>query len=151
MEFGVVLPQTRGATWDQTLGFAKAAQEAGFDSLWLIDHVYGFPPQSGVLEAWTILSALAPVVPDVGLGAQVFCQSFRNPALMAKMATTLDLVSDGRVHFLVGAGWFQQEYEAFGYDFPPAGVRMGELIDTCHILRGMWDSDGEPFTYEGKH
>ena len=150
-EFGVVLPQTRGATWEQTLEFAQAAEAAGFDSLWLIDHVYGFPPDSGILEAWTLLSALAPVTETVGLGAQVFCQSFRNPALMAKMTTTLDLVSGGRMHFLIGAGWFQAEYEGFGYDFPPPGVRFAELRDTVRICRGMWDSNGSPFTYEGKH
>src|SRR2546423_6178687 len=151
MEFGVVLPQTRGATWDQVKDFAIAAEDAGFDSLWVVDHVYGFPPDSGILEAWTMLSALATLTTKVGLGAQVFCQSFRNPALMAKMATTLDLISGGRLHFLLGAGWFEAEYTGFGYDFPPPGVRFEETRDYVEILRGMWDAGTAPFTYGGKH
>ena len=117
----------------------------------MIDHVYGFPPEAGILEAWTMLSGLAPVTSRVGLGAQVFCQSFRNPALMAKMATTLQLMTGGRLHFLIGAGWFQEEYEAFGWEFPSAGVRFEQLRDTVRILRGMWDTGGEPFSYQGRH
>jgi alkanesulfonate monooxygenase SsuD/methylene tetrahydromethanopterin reductase-like flavin-dependent oxidoreductase (luciferase family) len=151
MEFGIVLPQVQGATWDNALSTAKYAEEAGFDSLWVIDHVYGFPPQAGILEAWTMLAGLAPVTSRVGLGAQVFCQSFRSPALMAKMATTLQLMTAGRLHFLIGAGWFQDEYEAFGWEFPPPGVRVGQLRDTVKILKGMWNSGSEPFTYEGRH
>jgi len=151
MEIGIVLPQVQGATWDAALSTAKSAEEAGFDSLWVIDHVYGFPPRAGILEAWTMLAGLAPVTSRVGLGAQVFCQSFRNPALMAKMATTLQLMTAGRLHFLIGAGWFQEEYEAFGWEFPPAGVRFEQLRDTVRILRGMWTSGDEPFTYQGRH
>ena len=146
-----MLPQVRGATWETALATAKVAEEAGFDSLWVIDHVYGFPPQSGILEAWSMLAGLAPMTSGVGLGAQVFCQSFRSPALMAKMATTLQLMSGGRLRFLIGAGWFQEEYEAFGWEFPPAGVRFEQLRDTVRILRGMWESGQEPFSYQGQH
>ena len=151
MELGLVLPQTAGASWDRASRTAAIAEEAGFDSLWVIDHVYGFPPEGGILEAWTMLSALAATTKRVGLGAQVFCQSFRNPALLAKMGTTLQEISGGRLHFLIGAGWYQQEYEAFGYRFPTAGERFGQLRDTIRILRGLWESDGEPFTYQGDH
>jgi alkanesulfonate monooxygenase SsuD/methylene tetrahydromethanopterin reductase-like flavin-dependent oxidoreductase (luciferase family) len=151
MEFGIVLPQTAGATWERAARTAAYAEEAGFDSVWVIDHVYGFPPESGILEAWTMLSALASITTRVRLGAQVFCQSFRNPALTAKMASTLQEISAGRLHFLIGAGWFQQEYEAFGYRFPPPGVRFGQLRDTVRILRGLWESGGDPFSYEGEH
>lgn len=151
MELGLVLPQTAGATWERATRTASFAEQAGFDSLWVIDHVYGFPPESGILEGWTMLSALASITERVGLGAQVFCQSFRNPALMAKMGSTLQEISGGRLHFLIGAGWFQQEYEAFGYRFPSAGERFGQLRDTVRILRGLWESHGEPFTYEGDH
>src|SRR2546423_13136724 len=98
-----------------------------------------------------MLSALASLTTRVGRGAQVFCQSFRNPALMAKMATTLDLVSGGRLHFLLGAGWFQAEYEGFGYEFPPAGVRFEETRDYVVILRGMRVGGTAPFTDGGKH
>jgi alkanesulfonate monooxygenase SsuD/methylene tetrahydromethanopterin reductase-like flavin-dependent oxidoreductase (luciferase family) len=151
MELGLVLPQTVGATWERAARTASVAEEAGFDSLWVIDHVYGFPPEGGILEAWTMLSALAATTKRVGLGAQVFCQSFRNPALLAKMGSTLQEISGGRLHFLIGAGWFGQEYEAFGYRFPPAGERFAQLRETVRILRGLWESNGEPFTYTGKY
>ena len=151
MELGVVLPQTAGGTWQRAARTAAFAQDAGFDSLWVVDHVYGFPPEGGILEAWTMLSALAATTERVGLGAQVFCQSFRNPALMAKMGATLQEISGGRLHFLIGAGWYQEEYEAFGYRFPPAGERVGQLRDTVRILRGLWQPEGEPFTYDGPH
>jgi alkanesulfonate monooxygenase SsuD/methylene tetrahydromethanopterin reductase-like flavin-dependent oxidoreductase (luciferase family) len=148
MEFGVVLPQAR---WEQTLGAARRAEEAGFDSVWVVDHTYAMPPQAGVLEAWTVMSALAAATTKVGVGALVLCQSFRRPSLLAKMATTLDLVSGGRLRFMIGAGWYEAEYTAFGYDFPPPGVRLGELTDAVRICRGMFTSGSEPFTYEGKH
>lgn len=150
MEFGVVLPQVR-ATWDDTLRFAQTAEEAGFDSVWLIDHLYGFPPQNGILEAWTVMSALAVSTTRVGIGAQVFCQSFRSPALMAKMATTFDHISGGRLRFLLGTGWHEPEYTGFGYPFPPPGERVGQLQDAVRIIRGMWSSGTDPFTYEGRH
>ena len=151
MELGVVLPQTAGATWERSARAAAFAQDAGFDSVWVVDHLYGFPPEGGILEAWTMLSALAATTERVGLGAQVFCQSFRNPALMAKMGATLQQISGGRLHFIIGAGWYQDEYEAFGYRFPPTGERFGQLRDTVRILRGLWESQGEPFTYNGRH
>jgi alkanesulfonate monooxygenase SsuD/methylene tetrahydromethanopterin reductase-like flavin-dependent oxidoreductase (luciferase family) len=150
MEFGVVLPQL-SATWDQTLASARKAEAAGFDSVWVVDHVYGIPPQTGILEAWTVMSALAAATERVGIGAQVLCQSFRNPALLAKMSTTFDLVSGGRLRFLIGAGWYDAEYTAFGYEFPPPGVRVDELEDTVRICKGMWAAGSEPFTYQGKH
>ena len=150
MEFGVVVRQV-GTDWEGTRANALRAEEAGFDSIWLIDHLLGFPPQAGILEAWTVLSGLAAVTSRVGLGAQVFCQSFRPPGLLAKMSTTLDLMSGGRLHFIVGAGWWEDEYRQFGYDFPAPGTRVAELEDAVHVLRGLWDAGGEPFSYEGPH
>jgi alkanesulfonate monooxygenase SsuD/methylene tetrahydromethanopterin reductase-like flavin-dependent oxidoreductase (luciferase family) len=149
MEFGIVLPQAQGATWESALTAASFAEEAGFDSVWVVDHVYGFPPEGGILEGWTMLAGLAVATSRVGLGAQVFCQSFRNPALLAKMATTLQLMSGGRLHFLVGAGWHQQEYEAFGWQFPSGAIRFAQLRDTVRICRGLWEAGGEAFTYKG--
>lgn len=151
MEIGVVLPQTHGASWERALGVAQQAEAAGFDSVWVIDHVYGFPPETGILEGWTMLGGLAAATERVGIGAQVLCQSFRNPALLAKMATTLQLMSGGRLRFLVGAGWYQQEYEAFGWPFPSPGERFEQLRDTVRICRGMWGSGDEPFSYDGAH
>jgi alkanesulfonate monooxygenase SsuD/methylene tetrahydromethanopterin reductase-like flavin-dependent oxidoreductase (luciferase family) len=149
MHIGVVLPQT-GADWPEVLEAAQHAESIGADSIWVVDHLLGFPPDRGILEAWTLLSALASATERVELGAQVFCQSFRSPSLFAKMTATLDRVSNGRVRMLIGAGWHEPEYDAFGYEFPAAGVRVEELVDQIRILKGML-SGPEPFTYEGKH
>lgn len=149
MHVGMVLPQV-GADWPFVEDFARFAEETGADSVWTIDHVLGFPAERGVLESWTVMSAVAAVTERVEIGAQVLCQSFRNPALLAKMAASLDRVSQGRLRMLVGAGWFEQEYKAFGWDFPSAGTRIEELEDTVRILKGLLNAH-ESFTYEGKH
>ena len=149
MHVGVVLPQV-GANWEQVLEAARHAEETGADSVWVIDHLIGFPPPKGILEAWTVMSALGAATSKVEIGAQVLCQSFRNPALLAKMAATLDGVTGGRLRMLVGAGWFEQEYEQYDYDFPAAGQRIEELRDTVAILKGLL-SPHESFTYDGKH
>lgn len=150
LEFGVLLPQL-GVGWDEARRFALRAEEAGFDSVWVADHLLGLPPEQGILEAWTLMSAIAAVTERVGIGAQVLCQSFRNPALLAKMATTLDQVSGGRLRFLLGAGWYEAEYRAFGFPFPPAGKRVAETEDAIRICRGLFDAGAEPFTHEGRH
>lgn len=149
MHIGVVLPQV-AADWDKVLEAVEHAESVGADSVWVIDHVLGFPPSKGILEAWTVMSAVAATTSAVEIGAQVLCQSFRNPALLAKMAATLDRVSNGRLRMLVGAGWFEQEYMQYGWDFPAPGVRIGELRDTVRILKGLL-SPHESFSYEGKH
>jgi alkanesulfonate monooxygenase SsuD/methylene tetrahydromethanopterin reductase-like flavin-dependent oxidoreductase (luciferase family) len=96
------------------------------------------------------MSAVAASTTKVEIGAQVLCQSFRNPALLAKMAATLDRVSNGRLRMLIGAGWMEQEYRQYGWDFPAPGVRIGELRDTARILKGLL-SPHESFTYDGNH
>jgi alkanesulfonate monooxygenase SsuD/methylene tetrahydromethanopterin reductase-like flavin-dependent oxidoreductase (luciferase family) len=149
MHVGVVLPQV-AADWEQVIESATHAEEVGADSVWVIDHVLGFPPPKGILEAWTVMSALATATDRVQIGAQVLCQSFRQPALLAKMAATLDRISKGRLRMLIGAGWFEQEYRQYGWDFPAPGVRIGELRDTVRILKGLL-SPHEAFTYEGQH
>jgi alkanesulfonate monooxygenase SsuD/methylene tetrahydromethanopterin reductase-like flavin-dependent oxidoreductase (luciferase family) len=149
MEIGLVLPQV-GADWPRVLDAARHAEDSGADSVWVVDHVLGFPPERGILEAWTVMSAVAASTQKVEVGAQVLCQSFRNPALLAKMAATLDQVSGGRLRMLVGAGWFEAEYTAYGWQFPAPGRRVSELQDTIRILRGLLAST-EPFTYEGRH
>lgn len=149
MHIGVVLPQV-GADWEKVVESASHAEEVGADSVWVIDHVLGFPPPRGILEAWTVMSAVAASTSRVEIGGQVLCQSFRNPALLAKMAATLDRISNGRLRMLVGAGWYEQEYRQYGWDFPAPGVRIGELRDTIRILKGLL-SQHESFTYEGHH
>jgi alkanesulfonate monooxygenase SsuD/methylene tetrahydromethanopterin reductase-like flavin-dependent oxidoreductase (luciferase family) len=149
MHIGVVLPQV-GTDWDDVLDAATHAEDVGADSVWVIDHVLGFPPPAGILEAWTVMSALAAATSRVQIGAQVHCQSFRNPALFAKMAATLDRVSKGRLRILMGAGWFQGEYEAFGWEFPPPGVLIEQLRETITILKALLGPH-DRYTFEGKH
>jgi alkanesulfonate monooxygenase SsuD/methylene tetrahydromethanopterin reductase-like flavin-dependent oxidoreductase (luciferase family) len=146
----VVLPQIR-AEWDDVVQSARHAEEIGLDSVWVVDHLQSIAPDMGILEAWTVLSALATTTERVELGAQVFCQSFRTPALFAKMAATLDRVSAGRLRMLVGAGWYEDEYLKFGYDFPRPGVLVEQLRETVRILKGMLSGKDEPFSYEGAH
>jgi alkanesulfonate monooxygenase SsuD/methylene tetrahydromethanopterin reductase-like flavin-dependent oxidoreductase (luciferase family) len=144
VHIGVVLPQSQ---WSYTLEAARWAEETGADSLWVIDHINGFPVERGILEAWTVLCMLAGETTRPQLGAQVFCQSFRSPALLAKMAATFDHIAPGRLRLLIGAGWYEGEYEAFGYPFPPAGKRVDELRESVKILKGMLSGSDEPFSH----
>lgn len=147
MRIGVTLPLAQGdsadgqvPTFPETLAFARRAESVGIDSVWVFDHLlFRFPnvPQEGLHEAWTTLAALAPGVPRVELGSLVMCSSFRNPALMAKMAVTLDDLSGGRVILGLGSGWHDPEYAAFGF---PADHKVGRFAEdlevTARLLRG---------------
>lgn len=149
MHIGLVVRQV-ATDWQGVLDEARFAEGLGADSVWVVDHLIGFPPERGILEAWTVMSALAASTSTVQIGAQVLCQSFRNPAMLAKMATTLDDVSGGRLRMMIGAGWMQAEYDQYGYPFPAPGVRLGEVRDTVRILKGMFAGPG-PFSYDGPH
>lgn len=149
MHIGVVLPQI-GSDWDRVAKAARWAEELGVDSVWVIDHVLGFPADRGILEAWTEMSAVAAITERVEIGAQVLCQSFRNPAMLAKQAASLDQISGGRLRVVVGAGWYEDEYTAFGWDFPSPGPRIEQLRETVAILKGLLNPH-DAFTYEGKH
>ena len=135
MRVGVTLPlaqddtaEGRSPTFEETLAFGQHAATAGVDSIWVFDHLlFRTPgePDEGIREAWTTLAALAPLIPRVELGTLVMCASFRNPALMAKMAATLDDLSGGRMILGLGAGWHEPEYDAFGYPFDHRVGRFG--------------------------
>lgn len=154
MRIGVTLPLADGDTPDrhtptfaETLAFAARAEAAGLDSIWVFDHVvFRLPgePDSGVREGWTTLAALAPVVPRVELGSLVMCSSFRNPALMAKMAATLDDLAGGRVILGLGSGWHDPEYEAFGW---PVDHKVGRFAEDLEIAARLLK--GERVTFSG--
>ncbi len=147
--FGVCLPQF-DATWAHAREVALAAEEAGLDSVWCVDHFVGIPDErQPVLEAWTEMAAIAAVTRRVRLGHLVLCVNYRPPTLLAKMAATLDVVSGGRLVVGLGAGWHQPEYEQYGYAFPPIGTRLAQLDETIEILRRMWTD--ERATFEGRH
>ncbi len=121
-----------------------------FDSLWIADHFYGFDAKTDpFLEAWTTLTWLAARHPDVQLCHHVLGHGYRPPALTAKMAATLQVLSGGRFILGVGAGWREDEYAAYGYDFPKPSVRFAQLEEMIAICRLMWTQD-EP-SFEGTH
>lgn len=131
--------QMDGATprWADILAMAQAAEEVGFDAVWVSDHVgFGDPKGDwdGAWESWTLLSALAASTRRVRLGTYVTCTPFRNPALLAKMAETLDEVSDGRVILGLGAGWNEAEFDAYGFPFTD---RFDRFEDSLRIICSM--------------
>ena len=155
MRIGVTVPLADGDTADgraptfqETAAFARHAEAVGLDSVWVFDHLLfrvAGEPEAGVRESWTTLAALAPLVPRVELGVLVMCSSFRNPALMAKMAATLDDLSGGRVILGLGSGWHDPEYEAFGYPTDHKVGRFAEDLEiTTRLLRG------ERVTFHGR-
>jgi alkanesulfonate monooxygenase SsuD/methylene tetrahydromethanopterin reductase-like flavin-dependent oxidoreductase (luciferase family) len=121
-----------------------------FDSLWIADHFYGFDARTDpFMEAWTTITWLAAKFPDVRLCHHVLGQGYRNPALTAKMAATLQVLSGNRFILGIGAGWREDEFRAYGYDFPRPAVRFAQLEDLVHICRLMWTEDNP--SYSGKH
>lgn len=159
--FGVFMPQGwkmelasidgARAKWDRAVEIATLAEDLGYDSLWLYDHVHNVPrpAQEAVFECWTTVAAISQLTSRIRLGQMVGCNSYRNPALLAKITSTVDVISNGRLDWGIGAGWYQQEYEAYGYEFPPAKVRIGQLRDGVEIVKRMW-TEGQA-TYEGKY
>jgi alkanesulfonate monooxygenase SsuD/methylene tetrahydromethanopterin reductase-like flavin-dependent oxidoreductase (luciferase family) len=124
-------------SYESIRAITQKAELDGFDSIWLADHLlYRTPgePTRGIWESWTVLSALAEATERVEIGTLVLCNSLRNPAIVAKMATTLDEVSDGRLILGIGAGWNQPEYEAFGIPFDH---RVDRLEEAFQILKPL--------------
>ena len=120
-----------------------------FDSLWIADHFYGFDsPTDPFMEAWTTLTWLAAKFPKTLLCHHVLGQGYRNPALTAKMAATLQVLSGNRFMLGIGAGWREDEYLAYGYEFPRPAERFAQLEDLIHICRKMWTEDSPSFTGE---
>jgi probable F420-dependent oxidoreductase len=154
VKIGVDLPAAEEAggtslpSWADVRAFALAAEAAGLDSLWMFDHFFnrrGDGTTQSMYESWTILSAVASVTDRILLGTCVMCASFRSPVLLAKMAATLDEVSGGRLILGIGAGWYDPEYEAFGYPTDRRGTRYEE---TLAIVRALLD--GERVTFAGE-
>ncbi|MBM4268465.1 MAG: LLM class F420-dependent oxidoreductase [Deltaproteobacteria bacterium] len=150
LRFGIQTPQ-EGARFEDLAQHWREAEKLGYDTLWLDDHFYGVvtPPEADQLEAWVTLAALARETSTVRFGLLVGCNSYRQPSLVAKMAASLDVISGGRLEFGLGAGWFQREYEDYGYPFPPMGTRLAQLAEALEICVRMWRE--EPAGFDGKH
>lgn len=149
MLFGVFLPQIRMsfATIEQR---ARAAETVGFHSVWLMDHL-ATPagPEHDCLEGWTVASALAARTETIRIGHLVLCNQFRHPALLAKMAATLDVISGGRLELGIGWGSVETELRAFGIGDEPPTVRAARLAETLEILDLLFT--GEPVSYDGAY
>jgi len=161
MKFGVSIPNgwtldlTRregaAAKWEALRDYVVEAETLGFDSAWVVDHFHTFPRKrtEAVFEAFTTLTALAAATTRIRLGPLVACAGYRPPAHLAKIAACLDVVSGGRLTLGLGAGWYQEEYGAYGYDFPRIAERLARLAETCEILDALFTQ--ERVTYEGRH
>lgn len=121
--------------------------QGAFTTLWFDDHMQ--KDQAPILESWTTLSYLAALYPAYQIGTLVLCQSYRNPALLAKMTATLQTLTGGRFIAGIGAGWKEDEYRAYGYAFPGARQRVEQLEETVQILRRMWTRS--PASFHGRH
>lgn len=126
---------------------ALQCESLGFDSIWVYDHFITFPEATteACFESWTTLSALATLTKKVGLGQLVTCNSYRYPAVLAKMGATLDVISNGRLNLGIGAGWYKLEYDAYGIPYPKASVRIAQLREAVQIIKKMWTEDEPSF------
>jgi len=149
IDFGVMLRQQK-VEFTRIRETAELCDELGFHSVWFYDHILGMGGiDLDIYEAWTLMSALSTVTSKVRIGTMVLCNSFRPPSLLAKMGATLDVISNGRLEFAIGAGWFKTEYEAYGYKFQPTITRIEQLAESVRIIKSMWTE--EKSTYTGKH
>jgi F420-dependent oxidoreductase-like protein len=154
VSFGVFLPfysfrseVSAASMFSRIRDVVLDCERLGYDSVWLDDHLmFGRMP---ILECWTTLSALAAVTSRIRLGTMVTSNAFRNPALTAKMAATVDLISGGRLEFGLGAGVQKAEHEAYGFPFPNPKVRVEQLKESVEIIKLLWTQ--EKVTYAGKH
>ena len=137
--------------WTVCRATAILAEGLGYDSIWLYDHFHNVPrpAHETVFECWTTMAALAEATTTIRLGQMVSCTPYRPPALSAKITATIDVISGGRLDWGVGAGWYQGEFEAYGYEFPEAKVRIGMLREAVELVKAMW-SDADA-SYDGRY
>src|SRR5271169_984666 len=150
IRFGIQTGQQLIA-WQDLLALWRKADAWGYDSLWNFDHFYPIfvDPEGPCLEAWTSLSALAQATTRARIGTMVNGNTYRNPCLTAKMAATLDQISGGRLNLGIGAGWFELEHHAMGFDFKDVPKRLAALDEACQIIKSMFT---EPRTsLRGRH
>ena len=130
---------------------AQEAEQAGFDAVWLYDHFHPVPSpeHESVFECWTSMAALARETRTVRLGQLVTCGLYRPPSLLAKMASCVDVMSRGRVILGLGAGWYEEEFRAYGYEFPETPERLRMLREAVQVIKAMW-GPGDA-TFEGRY
>lgn len=146
LRFGLRVPQDI-TDFGELRAIAQAAEQLGYHSLWLYDHFYHFPVPDNVsiLEPWTLMSVLAGATASIRIGTLVFCNNYRPPALLAKMAATLDVLSGGRLEFGYGAGWHQEEFGGYGYEFSSVATRIRQMEEGLTVIKKLWAEERASF------
>ena len=157
LQFGVSLPQGWNVeltdikdpieAYEVMTRVAQAADEVGFASAWLVDHFHTTPrpSQEVTFECWTTTAALARDTRRIRIGQTITCNGFRNPAQLAKMASTFDVLSHGRLNFGIGAGWNEHEYRGYGYDYPETAERLRRLGEAVQVILAVWTQEEAVF------
>jgi F420-dependent oxidoreductase-like protein len=165
MRFGVFVPQgwrldlagiDPAQQWETMARLVAAADAGPWESIWVYDHFHTVPvpTEEATHEAWSLMAAFAAITSRVRLGQMCTCMSYRNPAYLAKVAATCDLISGGRIEMGIGAGWYEHEWRAYGYGFPSAGERLARLDEGVQIMRQLWTEgtaklDGTHYQVDG--
>ena len=165
MQFGAFIPQgwrldlvgiDTSDHWSTMVDVTKKAEILGFTSAWVYDHFHTvpLPTQEPTYEAWTLMAALAVATDTIRLGQMCTCNGYRSPSYLAKVAASVDVISNGRLEMGIGGGWYEHEYNAYGFPFPKPSVRLGELDEAVQIMRMMWSEDetsfpGNHYTIDG--
>ena len=133
--------------WDTIIEASARIEKLKYASVWVYDHFHTVPSptQDPTFECWSLMAALSQVTENVRIGQMCTCNSYRNPAYLTKVASTIDSMSGGRLEFAIGAGWYDQEYKAYGYDYPSPGVRLKMLEEALQIYIAMTTQDKASF------
>ena len=136
--------------WNTILKAATNIENLGYESIWVYDHFHTVPKptQDPTYECWTLMSALSQTTSKVRLGQMCTCNSYRNPAYLTKVASNIDVMSNGRLEYAIGAGWYDHEYRAYGYEYPSAGIRLKMLEESLIIYKKMTTEETPTFNGE---
>jgi len=136
--------------WNTILKAASNIENLGYESIWVYDHFHTVPKptQDPTYECWTLMSALSQTTSKVRLGQMCTCNSYRNPAYLTKVASNIDVMSNGRLEYAIGAGWYDHEYRAYGYEYPSAGIRLKMLEESLIIYKKMTTEETPTFNGE---
>ena len=158
--FGMFMPQGwkmelasidgAAAKWQTAVDIAVRIEELGYDSLWVYDHFHNVPKPAheAVFECWTTMAAISQRTSHIRLGQMVGCNSYREPSVLAKITSTIDVISGGRLDWGIGAGWYENEYKGYGFEFRRPRDRIGMLRETVQIVRSMWTEPETSFDGE---
>lgn len=143
-------PAYEALDWDTTRHGIETAEELGFDAAWAPDHLM-LGRDRAEYECWTLLSAMAGFTEEMNIGSLVLCNDYRNPALVAKMAATLDVISEGRLELGLGAGWHEPEYDAYGWEYRDGFERLMRLDESIRLMKRMWEAGSDGASFDGDH